>query len=82
MERIVQNPFYVLELAPTCSRAEVERASRRLLDMLAVGLCGAQAYASPVGPRQRDEALVRWAAAELRDPQKRLVHELWMVKEG
>ncbi len=77
--RLLDNPFYVLELAPDCSRAEVERAGQKLLAMLELDLSGAQVYASPFGSGRRDPAKVREAMAELRDPQRRLFHELWVI---
>jgi hypothetical protein len=77
--RLVDNPFYVLEVAPDCSRAEVERAGQKLLAMLELELAGARAYATPFGPGRRDAAKVREAMAELRDPQRRLFHELWVI---
>jgi curved DNA-binding protein CbpA len=77
--RLLDNPFYVLELAPDCSRAEVERAGQKLLAMLELDLGGAQVYASPIGSGRRDAAKVREAMAELRDPQRRLFHELWVL---
>jgi hypothetical protein len=77
--RLLDNPFYVLELASDCSRAEVERAGQKLLAMLELDLSGAQAYASPLGSGRRDAAKVREAMAELRDPQRRLFHELWVL---
>lgn len=75
--RLRDNPFYVLGLAPECTRAEVERAGQKLLAMLELGLAGARDYPTPFGPGQRDPAKVREAMAELRDPQRRLFHELW-----
>lgn len=77
--RMADNPFYVLEVAPDCSRAEVERAGQKLLAMLELDLAGARAYPTPFGPGRRDAAKVREAMAELRDPQRRLFHELWAV---
>ena len=71
------NPFYVLELAPDCTRAEVERAGQKLLAMLELELKGASRFTTPHGAHRRDAALVREAMAELRDPQRRLFHELW-----
>ncbi|NVB41728.1 hypothetical protein G6O69_28095 [Pseudenhygromyxa sp. WMMC2535] len=76
--RMLDNPFYVLELDPECARAEVERAGQRILAMLELGLSGAQRYPTPAGPQPRDHAKVRAAMAELRDPQRRLLHELWL----
>ena len=76
--QVADNPFYVLELSPQCSRAEVERAGQRLLGMLELDLAGARRYPTPLGSRTRDPAKVREAMAELRDPQRRLFHELWV----
>lgn len=73
------NPFYVLELAPDCSRAEVERAGQKLLAMLELDIAGGRRYSTPAGVATRDAAKVREAMAELRDPQRRLFHELWVV---
>jgi hypothetical protein len=79
--RLVDNPFYVLEVAPDCSRAEVERAGQKLLAMLELDLAGVRVYATPFGPGRRDGAKVRDAMAELRDPQRRLFHELWTLSQ-
>ncbi len=78
--RLLDNPFYVLELAPDCSRAEVERAGQKLLAMLELDLAGARTYATPFGAGRRDAAKIREAMAELRDPQRRLLHELWAAR--
>ncbi len=76
--RVLDNPFYVLELGPECSRAEVERAGQKLLGMLELGMSGADQYRTPFGAGRRDSAKIREAMAELRDPQRRLLHELWV----
>ena len=77
--RLLDNPFYVLELSADCSRAEVERAGQKLLAMLELDLAGAATYATPFGLGRRDAAKIREAMAELRDPQRRLFHELWVL---
>jgi hypothetical protein len=76
-ERLLRNPFFVLELGPECSLREVERIGQKWLGLLRIGSQQAVAYATPVGTGQRDEELVRWAMSELRDPERRLIHELW-----
>jgi hypothetical protein len=76
--RVLDNPFFVLELGAECSRAEVERAGQRLLGMLELGMAGAERYGTPFGAGRRDAAKIREAMAELRDPQRRLLHELWV----
>src|SRR5580658_4960558 len=76
-DRILRNPFYVLELAPGCGRAEVERQGQKLLGILELGLSAALVYRTPVGTAERTAEGVRQAMAELRDPERRLMHELW-----
>lgn len=80
-ERLAHNPFYVLELRPDCTRAEVERAGQTLLGMLELELSPAQSYTSPIGRHRRTPELVREAMAELRDPNRRLLHEVWATLE-
>ena len=75
-ERIAENPFYVLGVSPTASRTELEREGNKLLSMLQLGLKESKVYRSPVGEHARTEEAVRAAMAELRDPKRRLVHEL------
>lgn len=75
--RLGENPFYVLGLRPGATRAEVEREGQKLLGMLELGLSAARRYDTPLGPRPRDAERVRWAMAELRDPARRLQHEVW-----
>jgi len=71
------NPFLVLELPPDASANEIERQGDKLLAMLAAGLGQAARYPTPLGPRARTPELVRAAMAELRDPARRLLHELF-----
>lgn len=75
--RLQENPFYVLGLRPGCSRSEIEREGQKLLGMLELGLSAARRYDTPLGAQPRDAERVRWAMAELREPARRLVHELW-----
>lgn len=75
-DRIAENPFYVLGLTPAVTRTELEREGNKLLSMLQLGLKEAKTYRSPVGEHPRTEEAVRAAMAELRDPKRRLVHEL------
>ena len=76
-DRHAENPFHVLALPTTATRAEVERAGQKWLAMLEVGVGAAKIYATPVGPRVRTPELVRAAMSELRDPDRRILHELW-----
>lgn len=75
--RILFNPFYVLGVPVEATRAEVEREGQKLLGMLALGLSPAATYDTPLGPAPRTPEAVREAMAELRDPERRLMHELW-----
>jgi len=74
---VTQNPFYVLELGLQCGAVEVERQGKKLLGMLELGLAQARTYPTPLGPQPRDASLVRHAMSELREPNKRLAHEVW-----
>lgn len=76
-ERLASNPFYVLELRPDCTRAEVERQGQKLIGMLELELSAAASFPTPFGLRRRTPEAVREAMAELRDPNRRLLHELW-----
>lgn len=76
-QRFLENPFFVLGVAPEASRIEVERAGQRLLAELAIRREAALQFDSPVGPAPRTPELVRQALAELRDPARRLLHEAW-----
>jgi len=71
------NPFFVLEIATDATPTEVERAGQRLLGLLAVGAASAGTYQTPLGPATCDADRVRQALAALRDPQQRVLHELW-----
>lgn len=76
-DRIADNPFYVLQLRPDATSVQIERAGQKLLAMLEVGLEAAASYPTPLGPMPRDPDRVRRALDELRDPRRRIVHELW-----
>jgi hypothetical protein len=78
-ERWADNPFFVLELTPAATRAEIERAGAKLLAMLEIAMQRAAIYTTPVGPRARTPELVRSAMAELRNPERRVVHEAWWI---
>jgi hypothetical protein len=80
-ERLVGNPFHVLGLRPGCTRAEIEQEGQKLLAMLELGLAAAARYQTPLGPVERTREKVRAALAELRDPDRRLLAELWAALE-
>lgn len=75
-QRIAENPFYVLGVATTVTRTDLEREGNKLLSMLQLDLKESKTYRSPLGEHARSAEAVRAAMAELRDPKKRLVHEL------
>ncbi|MCS6900280.1 MAG: hypothetical protein RMJ98_11515 [Myxococcales bacterium] len=76
-DSLQKNPFYILGLPPTATRAEVERQGQKLLGLLELGAKQARNYTTPLGDFPRDADLVRWAMAELRNPDRRLLHEVW-----
>src|SRR5947207_13377920 len=71
------NPFFVLEVPTDAPPTDVERAGQRLLSLLTVGSENARTYPTPLGPEVRDAEKVREALAALRDPEQRVLHELW-----
>jgi len=71
------NPFFVLALPVTASRAEVERTGQKLLAQLAIQADSAKTYETPFGRSPRNEDKVRAALNALRQPEERLRHELW-----
>lgn len=77
LSRIRDNPFYVLGLRPDATRVEIERQGAKLLGMLELKLKSAMTYPTPIGPAERTPDKVRKAMADLRDPERRLGHELW-----
>lgn len=77
LERVTANPFFVLGLTPSASRVEVERAGQRLLALLGVKSAAAAHYRTPLGEFARDEDKVRTALAQLREPEQRVLWELW-----
>jgi hypothetical protein len=56
---------------------EVERTGQKLLALLAVGSKSATECDTPFGKTERDEDVVRQALGLLRDPDQRVVCELW-----
>lgn len=71
------DPFHVLQAPPTANRRELDGAAAELLAALARGVPGAHHYPTPLGERARDPDLVNAAADELRDRERRIVHEVW-----
>ena len=77
LRRWRENPFFVLGLTPECSAAEVERTGQKLLGMLALDVSSVRSYATPFGHVVRTADSVRAAMGELRDPDRRMLHEIW-----
>lgn len=77
LRRHLGNPFLVLELPTGATREQAERQGAKLLAMLAAGVSGAATYPTPLGSRERTDELVRAALAEIRDTDRRLLHEWW-----
>jgi hypothetical protein len=76
-ERFSENPFRVLGAPADAPRPELERAAQRLLAELTIGRQSALHYETSVGNATRTPELVRSAAASVREPLERLVHEEW-----
>ncbi len=74
---IQDNPFFVLGVSPDASRIEIEREAQKLLGMLELSIESAATYHTPLGPQPRTQEAVRAAVAQLRDPYRRLLAELW-----
>jgi len=77
LRRHLANPFLVLSLGPDATIDQVERQGQKLLLMLSAGIPESAWYDTPLGRRDLTEEMVREAIAELRDPDRRLVHEWW-----
>ncbi|MEL6759516.1 MAG: hypothetical protein AAFP04_03860 [Myxococcota bacterium] len=73
------NPFDVLELKPGASTQMVERRGRELLGKIELGFKGAERFRVGVIEHLRDEAIVRWALDQLRQPDRRLIAELQFI---
>jgi hypothetical protein len=71
----LRNPFFVLEVPVSASRAEVERAGQKLLLLLELG--SARICQTPLGTLERNADLVRASLATLRDPTTRATAALW-----
>jgi hypothetical protein len=76
-ENLSGNPFYVLELSTTATLDEIEQAAADLIKRIDQGEPGIDFYTTPLGALPRDAGDVRDAAKQLRNPQRRLVHEFW-----
>lgn len=71
------NPFFVLEVPIDAAPGEVEHAGQRLLALIAIGSAGVEHFMTPLGAGRRDADKVRQALAALRNPNERVLHELW-----
>jgi hypothetical protein len=71
------NPFFVLEVPVDAAPSDVERAGQKLLALMAIGSAGVEHYMTPLGAGKRDPDKVRQALAALRDPNERVLHEMW-----
>lgn len=71
------NPFWILGVPTTASAMDIQRAGQKWLGMLEIGVASASLVETPDGVCSRTPELVRQAMADLRDPERRLVAELW-----
>lgn len=72
-------PFWVLELTPSCSIQDIERAAREITARITLQVAGADGFCCPGGKARRDAYLVREARARLLNPQSRLLCEFWYM---
>lgn len=77
LRRWTQNPFYVLELSVDAEWSEIEQRAAMLERALVERPGETHAYPTPAGARRRDRSVVHAAVEALRDPDLRLLHELW-----
>lgn len=77
LRRHVANPFLVLDVPVDASAERIERQGQKLLLLLSAGVAEGKIYPSPLGARERTAEMVREALVELRDPDRRLIHEFW-----
>jgi hypothetical protein len=76
-QHLRENAFFVLGASPDAERSEIERTGQRLLGELSLGRKEACTYRTPLGVEERTAERVRAALADLRDPVRRLSHEIW-----
>jgi len=81
-DRVRHNPFLVLGVPRSATRMEVERAGQKLLAELSIGVAYSGTYRTPFGLGVRDESAVRAALATLRNPEERLLAEIWAADPG
>ena len=76
MNRLIEkNPFYLLGIVPGSDDKTIEKAGQKLLGMLRLGAKQALKYQTPLGEFERTESDIREALAELRDTERRPLHE-------
>lgn len=72
-------PFWVLELGPTATNADIDKAARDIAGRIEFAIPGAECFDTPRGSIARDQYLIRDARAKLQDPAARLLAEFWYV---
>lgn len=70
-------PFWVLELTPSASNSDIEKAAREIESKIQFQIPGADSYPSPLGKQTRDSYTLREAKTALQDPCSRVVAEYW-----
>lgn len=77
LSRALCNPFYILGLTPSARAAEITLRYRALVGALREGRT--LSFRTPHGMRPIDASLLAFAHSELRDPDRRLAHEIRFV---
>lgn len=77
LERAVCNPFYVLGLTPAARASDLAIRFASLRDRC--NDAAALTFATPAGPRTLCIDMLQWAFDELRDRDRRLLHEMRYV---
>lgn len=70
-------PFWVLQLTPSATTVEIEKAARDIAAKMQFGMAGSDLFLTPLGEMQRDEYWLREARAKLQNPAERIVAEFW-----
>lgn len=72
-------PFWVLNLTPSATNSDIEKAAREIDSKIQFQVPGADQFETPTGKQKRDSFLIREAKAALQDPNARVLAEFWYI---